>query len=329
MILIEAAKEISESTTNSNSNPTMERTDMKPRSKKRNSQLQNSLAITCGVLLVLWAGQPGFGQQRARMQPSAAAAPAANLPAPKPAALEAAEEEKDSAATAKEGGGIKVHGHWKFVVHNPDGTLVSTREFENSLITPASGDYLIASALLGQTVPVDWGVVLCPVAGSNWADPPYISGRLLQGTICPGINYPIAILAPSFSTIVGSIMSYGNFCSPGNNFNPAVCVSGMTQALTGGTTSSPSSSITLSGNFTAATAVTINAVGTYLGFCVAIGPGQFSTTSAATCETTVPPRFGLSAATQVPSLLPFTGTNQTQNLAAGQILTVTVTISFS
>ena len=29
--------------------------------------------------------------------------------------------------------GIKVHGHWEMEVRNPDGTLVTRREFENEL----------------------------------------------------------------------------------------------------------------------------------------------------------------------------------------------------
>jgi len=34
--------------------------------------------------------------------------------------------------------GIKVHGHWTIEVRNPDGTLVTHREFENSLQQPGS-----------------------------------------------------------------------------------------------------------------------------------------------------------------------------------------------
>jgi hypothetical protein len=306
----------------------MERTEMKLRIKKRNSKLQNSLTVTCGILILLCAGSPMFGQQAVSNQAARTTSVAIPL-APTPAAvMPKAQEEETAAQNGQGGSGIKIHGHWKFVVHNPDGTLASSREFENSLITPASGDFLLASALLGQTVPVDWGVVLCPVAGTNWAVPPYISGRFLQGTICPGSNEPVAILVPSFTTIVGSIMSFSNFCSGAGTSN-SPCVSGMTQALTGGTTSSPGYSITLTGNYTSPAATTINAVGTYLGYCPVVGAGQFNTTSAATCEGEgiALPRFNPTATS--PSLLPFTGTNQTQALAAGQILTVTVTISFS
>jgi len=293
---------------------------------------QSRLATLCGLLITVWAAQAGLAQQSVPLKPAATTIAVSRSEAPLAAQEEA--ETKGPSASDKTGDvGIKVHGHWKFVVHNPDGSLASSREFENSLITPASGDLLIASALLGQSVPTDWGIVLCPVAGTGWATPPYTSGRMLAGTFCPGTNSPIGVLVPSFTTIAGSIFSYSNFCNnTANDPNPTgnagnLCLTGMTQVLTGGTTSSPGYSITLSGNFTAITGVTINSVGTYTGYCPPPGPGQFSTTAAAACVTTVAPRFSQTATS--PSMLVFTGTNQTQILSVGQILTITVTISFS
>jgi hypothetical protein len=43
--------------------------------------------------------------------------------------------------------GIKVHGHWKIVVKNPDGSIAETREFENSLT--AIGANTLAGLLVG------------------------------------------------------------------------------------------------------------------------------------------------------------------------------------
>ena len=47
--------------------------------------------------------------------------------------------------------GIKVHGHWKIDVRDPDGKLVSQTEFENALTTndpnAASGDFALAALL--------------------------------------------------------------------------------------------------------------------------------------------------------------------------------------
>ena len=47
--------------------------------------------------------------------------------------------------------GIKVHGHWTIEVRDPDGTLVTYREFENSL-TAAGGQFL--AALMGGTTTI-------------------------------------------------------------------------------------------------------------------------------------------------------------------------------
>src|SRR5713226_6208411 len=57
-----------------------------------------------------------------------------------------AETPTKASAASESGGqkeGIKVHGHWTIDVRNPDGTLVTHREFENSLA--ASGTLSLAS----------------------------------------------------------------------------------------------------------------------------------------------------------------------------------------
>lgn len=56
-------------------------------------------------------------------------------------------EEKRSHDGSHEG--IKVHGHWTIEVRNPDGTLVTHREFENSL--QPSGGALLANIIAGTT----------------------------------------------------------------------------------------------------------------------------------------------------------------------------------
>jgi len=66
---------------------------------------------------------------------------------------------------AKEAGGrhegIKVHGHWAIEVRNPDGKLVTHREFENSLITSPFGGPLTLSTALGRASTVGlWSVSL-------------------------------------------------------------------------------------------------------------------------------------------------------------------------
>ncbi len=58
--------------------------------------------------------------------------------------------------------GIKVHGHWTIEVRNPDGTLVTHREFENSLINCcASPGALTLATALGRASTVGlWWVLL-------------------------------------------------------------------------------------------------------------------------------------------------------------------------
>ncbi len=57
--------------------------------------------------------------------------------------------------------GIKVHGHWTIEVRNPDGKVVSHREFENSLATNLGGGAPLLAAILGRNVtPGSWQVLL-------------------------------------------------------------------------------------------------------------------------------------------------------------------------
>ena len=55
---------------------------------------------------------------------------------PRPRAPRLKPPTNPAAASAPSGGlntGIQIHGHWKIVVRNPDGTVATRREFENSL----------------------------------------------------------------------------------------------------------------------------------------------------------------------------------------------------
>jgi hypothetical protein len=64
--------------------------------------------------------------------------------------------------------GIKVHGHWTIEVHNPDGTLVTRRVFENAY-TPSS---FLASLLARQASVGFWSVGL---NGTNSVPAPCLS----------------------------------------------------------------------------------------------------------------------------------------------------------
>lgn len=310
---------------------------MKPRIMKRSSQFQISLAGACSVLLVLCAAQPGFAQQSAFASPSAAIASssaaitssAAKLPAIGPLAPQTAAEENETAAPAKAGGeGIKVHGHWKLVVHDAGGKLVSTREFDNSLLTPSAGDWLLATLLLGKSVAADWGIALCPQSGGTWNN----------GTQAPGFYefcttagpVPIAVLVQNANGPVESEVAFDNSCGSG-------CVPGLQALLTGSPNLGNRIGISLTGSYTATQNVAVNAVQTVTAFCStdvnASNPANppNSNVTSQTCLTlstsnTLPPG-GNSQLTSTP----FTGTavSPPQALTVGQVLTVTVTISFS
>jgi hypothetical protein len=307
---------------------------MRTRMIKRNSQFQNSLAGACSVLLMLCAGQAGLAQQSA--QPAGVhnviagtAAAATTTALAQPPATQAAAEEKEAPAPAKPGGeGIKVHGHWKLVVHDPDGKLVSTREFENSLLTPSEGDWLLASLLLGKSIAADWGVALCPKAGGTWNNgtgaPNYYQMCTTTGPV------PIAVLVESASGPFESEMVFGNSCGLG-------CVPGLQAQLTGNPSLLNPIGIAFTGSYTATQNVAVNAVETATAFCTtdinATNPANPPASNVApqTCLTlstsnTTPPGGNSNL-----TFTEFTGTSLAtpQNLTPGQVLTVTVTLSFS
>jgi len=122
-----------------------------------------SVIGTCAVLFMLGSAEAGFAQQTASPKAVASAlvaAPAAAHAVPRPAV-----EEEESPKPAKPGSeGIKIHGHWKIVVKNPDGTVASATEFENSLVTPGNGDVVLAQLLAGQ---VAWGGMDIRITGTS------------------------------------------------------------------------------------------------------------------------------------------------------------------
>jgi len=301
---------------------------MKSIMNQHTSKFQRSLSGACSVLLMLCAGQEGIAQQAAHAQPAAAAA-GATTPSSNPVAVKMEPDEMGLAPSAKPGGeGIKVHGHWKFVVHDPDGKLVSSREFENSLLTPSEGDWLLASLLLGKSIAADWGVALCPKAGGTWNNgtgaPNYYPMCTTTGPV------PIAVLVESASGPFESEMVFGNSCGLG-------CVPGLQAQLTGNPDLLNPIGIAFTGSYTATQNVAVNAVETATAFCTtdinATNPANPPASNVApqTCLTlstsnTTPPGGNSNL-----TFTEFTGTSLAtpQNLTPGQVLTVTVTLSFS
>ena len=285
---------------------------MRTRMMKRTSQFQSSLAGACSVLLMLCAGQEGIAQQAAHAQPRAAAA-GTTTASSNPVAVKMESDDKESTAPAKPGGeGIKIHGHWKFEVHDSNGTLVSTRDFENSLVTPSGGDFVLSTLLAGQSVAADFAIALCPQAG---AIGPFSVCTLASPN-------PVAVLVPSSNGTIESLLASNNLCGGG-------CVSGLNKQVTGHL--GAPFGIALSGSYTSTQNVSINAVQTVMGFCTLSGTTpSLLNISPQTCDTLNIPA-NPSSGNAILDFSPFTGTSLStpQILSTGQILTVTVTLSFS
>jgi hypothetical protein len=189
---------------------------MKPRVKQFASQFPNKLASLCSVLLVLCAlcaGQLGYAQQTTPVKPSSGqpaaiqavttanaiavtpqAAPAsAATPPPalgslrarnslKSPAFKEVGETEDSSLPNGATQGIKVHGHWVIDVKNPDGTLAAHREFENSLTGANQGQLLLGGLLSGYYVAGDYAIEL----GSSICQPAGKCAIIVSQTGQPG-----------------------------------------------------------------------------------------------------------------------------------------------
>jgi hypothetical protein len=180
----------------------------------------------------------------------AAAQPAAKAvsPAATPAkAVPAAQAERQRGGNHE---GIKVRGHWTIEVRDPDGTVRSHAEFENSLQGP--GQILLANLLSGQASFGGWAVVLsgpptspaelpcgnsaglyacyiysppvsnCATATANCFPTLTISPSSYQNaaTGTPGVTLQGTAVAGNNSGVVGSVTTYMAQCvstvAPGN-----------------------------------------------------------------------------------------------------------------
>jgi hypothetical protein len=125
--------------------------------------------VLLAALLVTLPGQSAFAQEKGTPtvgaeanRPSVNTAKAANAQeaeqkkSPEPSSLVKPQEAQNERNESSVGQGmppgngshegIRVHGHWTIEVRNPDGSIVSHREFENALQTPSGA----LSALLSR-----------------------------------------------------------------------------------------------------------------------------------------------------------------------------------
>jgi hypothetical protein len=196
--------------------------------------------------------------------------------------------------------GMKVHGHWVIDVKNPDGTLASHNEFENSLETSAQG--FMVGLLSGYMVPGDWMVVLGAQSGAGPCNGPsyQFCGIVRSAATFPAQGYC------NLYYCTGSTLAYGY------NF---------------GTGFAGPFSIVLTGSITSNQTGTVGSVFTLLNLCAntpfstGVNPSGIETSSPASCVAQTAPATWYG---------PFTQANITPiAVTSGQLVQVIVTLTFS
>jgi hypothetical protein len=123
-------------------------------------------ALVLAALLALVLSNPGIGRAQA-----GTASSAVTLAKPAKAAPVVQAGQMVTPSERRPGGtheGITVHGHWTIEVKNPDGKVVTHREFENGLSNDNNGGATFISAVLGGAVtPGSWQVALSDNTGNN------------------------------------------------------------------------------------------------------------------------------------------------------------------
>lgn len=245
--------------------------------------------------------QKAAAQQANEKQSAASATAAAQA---KQAQVEESEtavaKEKPSRDGAHEG--IKVHGHWTIEVRNPDGTLVTHREFENSI--QVSGTASLSSLLAGNQLLGPWQVDLM---GSPQ---PCVHTKTVPGGFPQG---PVpCVIVPANAVMDGVITN-----------TPAAIADAESQGLAPTLTVTASSGqLVLNGTAIAASTTSVSSVATVLSACISTGTVTLNTNNQSTFPCLallfpIPPAFTSATLAQpVP-------------VSAGQTIAVTVNISFS
>jgi hypothetical protein len=119
------------------------------------------------------------------------------------------------------GEGIKVHGHWTIEVHQPDGTLVSRREFENALapdvLGSGGGSRLLTRVLARDLTVGRWSVGIltredCGI-GRVGRDPSTSSFACMVSELGPfqvGYGELTSVSVPTSGPDAGKLVLLGN-----------------------------------------------------------------------------------------------------------------------
>ena len=120
--------------------------------------LRRGLSVAATLALIL----AGAAAARAQSASSSTAVQSTKSAAPSSASASATAKAAANPAAApplwRMNTGIKIHGHWKIVVRNPDGTVATRRDFENSL--SYSGAFIMQTLLGGNASPGAWAIGL-------------------------------------------------------------------------------------------------------------------------------------------------------------------------
>jgi hypothetical protein len=288
-------------------------------------------AVRLAVLTALLLGMASACQAQASAAPAQPAAKAVDA-APTAVApdMKAAAETGTPATPAPPSRpgdeGIKIHGHWKIDVKNPDGTLVKTVEFENSLVTPGSADTVLGQMFTGAFVLAGWVIQAEDLDGS---------GNEIQAALCPGQGYYGTYAACEIEKqTYAQSGTYGNIVDE-NECYLVTCFTGLTDTYVPyNSTTKAAAYFQLQGTFSPFAAGNITTVAT-----VALGCAQISGTSAYTpaqCYSSSANNYGAPNYNGSPVGTNIIGPTFTQatlptpiSVIAGQVVTITVTISFS
>jgi hypothetical protein len=190
--------------------------------------------------LVLPAAQAQSAKQNQQADKQASGSSQAQAPSARSTAGEAesAPAHKEHAGGPQEG--IKVHGHWVIDVRNPDGTLVTHREFENAY----SGSNVLSAFLYRHFSPGYWIVGLNGVSKNySVTEPPYTSfvADSYNLIVFPDQHdsgfYLSGSFTPSTSDTIGAVNTSVEIC-PGTVPPFTACQNGSDVPFTG-TTLSP------------------------------------------------------------------------------------------
>jgi len=268
--------------------------------------------LVFAALLAMALSTASLSRAQSNPTPPSAAAQKHMPPPAKPAASPA----EETPARGKQEG-IKVHGYWTIEVRNPDGSVVSHTEFENSYL---GGSGVLPCMLSRCGTFGEWGIVLGNSVASQSPCVAQITAPFsLEGVTNNQIATPLCVISESGPSI-GAQNVGGTSCTP----TAGSCSQNLQVGNAG-------LAATLSGSVLATNSGTINQVETLISECLP----SLSSTACATetvADSSSDNVLGFTFATLPPAGSGNCGgANQPScavNVIAQQTIGVTVAISF-